>query len=151
VRRPALAAVLIAAAALPACGGGDERLTAEEYRRQARDICQRADRATDRIEEPTRATSASIADYLRRLLSVNRGTADRLAKMEPPEDLEAGHDRAVRINREGVALVQRVIRQLERGGDSSRVLSEAQGELRRLGRESDASARALGVPECAGD
>ena len=138
------------ALAVAACGGSeDEGLTTDEYRQQARTICAEAARATSQIEQPTRATSAAIVDYLNRLLRTNERTTERFAGLEPPEELERAHADALRANRDGVAEVRRVIRELDGGGDAREVLASAQTRLTDLSERSSDAARRLGVPECA--
>jgi hypothetical protein len=134
--------------ALGACGG-DEGLTTQEYRTQARQICQDADRATEAVEEPTRATSQAIVDYFKRLLQANERSTKRFESLDPPEELQDAHQDALQANRDGVREVRRVISELEEGGDPREVLTGAQTRLEGLSREAADAARRLGVPECA--
>jgi hypothetical protein len=149
VRRPlAVLLTLTALLALAACGG-DEGLSAEEYRSQARQICQDADRATEAVEEPTRATSQAIVDYFKRLLQANERSTKRFESLDPPDELQDAHDDALRANRDGVREVRRVISELEEGGEPREVLTGAQTRLEGLSRDAADAARRLGVPECA--
>jgi uncharacterized protein YhaN len=147
-RRLAALLVLPALLAAGACGG-DDGLSADEYRAQARQICQDADRATEAVEEPTRATSQAIVDYFRRLLQANERSTRRFESLQPPEDLRDAHADALRANRDGVREVRRVISELEEGGEPREVLTGAQTRLEALSREAADAARRLGVPECA--
>ena len=148
MRRSTFLAPLAAAAlALGACGGGDEA-SPEEYRAEARQICEEADRATERIRQPTRSTPEAIADYFGRLLEPNERAVRRFQELEPPEELQDAHDDAIAANRRGADEVRRVIRQLEAGEDPRQVLAGAQTNIRRLTREADRAADRLGVPEC---
>lgn len=150
MRRLPPVATLLAVLTLAACGGGgDDRLSAGEYRTQARGICQDADRATEAVDEPTRATSDAIVDYFQRLLKANEDSTRRFESLKPPESLADPHADALAANRNGVREVRRVIRELERGGDPRAVLTEAQGRLQRLSRDAADAAKRLGVPECA--
>jgi hypothetical protein len=149
VRRPlAVLLALFVLLALGACGG-DEGLTTQEYRAQARQICQDADRATEAVEEPTRATSQAIVDYFKRLLQANERSTKRFESLDPPEELQDAHQDALQANRDGVREVRRVISELEEGGDPREVLTGAQTRLEGLSREAADAARRLGVPECA--
>jgi hypothetical protein len=140
---------LLVALPLAAACGGDDRLSTDEYREQARRICVDADRATERIEQPTRATAEAIADYFKRLLEANDRTTKRFEALEPPEELEQAHDDALEANAEAIKVVREVIDELERGGDSREVLTRAQSRLQELRRRSGDAADRLGVPECA--
>jgi hypothetical protein len=146
--RRLLPLALLAALALGACGG-DDRLSTDEYRAEARQICQDADRATEAVEEPTRATPEAIVTYFERLLSANERSTERFQELEPPEELQEAHDEALRTNREGVQEVRRVIRELQGGGDPRQVLTRAQGRLQELSTAAAGAAERLGVPECA--
>jgi hypothetical protein len=148
VRRPAAVLLALLLLALGACGG-DDGLSATEYRSQARKICRDADRATEAVEEPTRATSQAIVDYFERLLRANERSTKRFEALDPPEELQDAHNDALRANRDGVREVRRVISELEEGGEPREVLTGAQTRLERLSRDAADAARRLGVPECA--
>ena len=128
--------------------GGDDAPSPEEYRSELRKLCQDAERRTNEVSEPTRATREAIADYLTRLRDINARTIDRVEELEPPEDLKAAHDRALAANREGREKVDAVIEELEGGGDPTQVLTEARSELEDSSRAAQQAARDLGVPEC---
>jgi uncharacterized sporulation protein YeaH/YhbH (DUF444 family) len=146
-----LITALVAAAVLAGCGGGgdDEALSTDEYRKQARQICQDAGRETQAIEQPTKATNPAIADYFERLVASNERSTDRFRELEPPEELAKAHEDAVKANEEGAAEVRKVIGELEKGGDAREVLTKAQATLESLNQRADDAAKRLGVPECA--
>ena len=150
MRRTLPAALLaLAVLALAACGGGDE-LTAEEYRAQARAICDEADRATDRLDDdqPTRVTPRSVAVYFRRLVAPNERGLERFARLEPPGELQDAHDEMLGSRRRAVGEVRRLIEQLEGGEDPRQVILGARERLQRVTGEVNAAAGRLGVPEC---
>ena len=153
MRRSLLASSACAVAlALGACGGGGggeaEELTAAQYRAQAKQICTEADRATQRVQQPTRATPQAIADYLRQLLAPNDRATQRFQQLDPPAELQDAHDDALRANRRGSEEVKRLVQRLENGDDPREVLAGAQERIRSLTREANAAAGRLGVPEC---
>ena len=141
-----LAALL--ALALAACGG-DEGMSTEEYRAEARKVCLDAEKATDAIEQPTRSTPEAIVDYLQRLLDANEKTIARFDRIDPPDDLHKPHDDILAANRDGAETVRGVIRKLESGEDAREVLQASTSRLRELGRRSNEAAERLGVRECA--
>ena len=138
---------LTLAAAFTACGGEDP-LTTEEYRAELRKICQETDKKREAVEQPTRATPEAIADYLRRLRDINAASIDRVDELEPPDELKSAHDRALNANREGREKVDAVIEELQGGGNPTKVLQDAQRELRGSSRVAQDAARELGVSEC---
>ena len=140
-------ATLALAAALAGCGGDDE-LSPEDYRAELRKLCVEAERKTNAVQEPTRATRDAIADYLTRLRDINAQTIQRVEDLVPPEDLEDAHDRALKANREGRTKVDAVIKELEAGGDPTQVLTAARQDLEASSRAAKQAARDVGVPEC---
>jgi hypothetical protein len=145
-RLSVLPLLAVAVTAFAACG--DDGMSTEEYRAEARKICVDAERATDAIEQPTRSTTEAIVDYLGRLADANERTLQRFEKLDPPEDLEQPHGDILDANRDGQAVVRRVIDELEDGGDPRQVLQSSTSRLRDLGRRSNAAAEKLGVREC---
>ena len=139
---------LVLALLVAACGG-DDALSTDEYRGEARKICQEADRATKAVEQPTRTTNAAIASYFERLMAVNRKTSEQFGELTPPDELEKQHKAALDANRDGVQEVEKLVAELRRGGDARALLQAAQGRLQELSTRSGEAARALGVPECA--
>ena len=148
MRRLPTSLALALVTALVACGG-DDRMSASEYRSEAKTICTEADRATEAVQEPSSASADAISQYFERLLEANDRTTQRFKALEPPEDLQQAHDDALKANEDGVREVRRVIDELEGGGDPRQVLTQAQGRLQDLSRRSGDAAKRLGVPECA--
>jgi len=147
IRRTTTLLALLGSLALAACGG-DDRLSASEYRAEAKKVCVDAEKATDAIEQPTRSTPEAIVDYLERLLDANEKTIARFDKLDPPEDLQKPHDEILAANRQGADAVRGVIRELESGEDAREVLQSSTSRLRELGQRSNAAAERLGVREC---
>jgi hypothetical protein len=149
-RLPLIALAL--AALLAGCGGDDggDQLSTADYRAEAKQICTDADKQTDAVEEPTRATNAAIVDYFEKLLEANQRATQRFEDLDPPEELQKAHDDALAANKAGAAEVEKLIGELEGGGDARQVLQGAQSRLQDLGQRADAAAERLGVPECSG-
>ena len=138
------------AALLAGCGGGNDQLSASDYRAEAKKICTDADRETKAVKEPTRATNAAIVDYFRQLLKANEHATQRFEKLDPPDELQKAHDDTLAANKEGAQEVEKVISDLEKGGDARTVLQGAQSRLQALGKRADDAAKRLGVSECSG-
>ena len=148
MRRLLTVLTLAATTALLACGG-DDSMSTSEYRAEAKKICTDADKATERVEEPTKATADAISDYFKRLLKANENTTKRFESLDPPEELQKAHDDALAANEAGVKEVERVVSELDKGGDPREVLTDAQTRLQDLSKKSGDAAKRLGVPECA--
>ena len=145
MRRLSLIATL--ALAFVACGG-DDKLSTADYRAQLRKICEDTERQSNAVQEPTRATPEAIVDYLSRLRDVNVRSIRRVEELEPPDELEDAHERALAANREGRAEVDEVIEELEGGGEPAEVLSKARKGLQESSEAAKRAGRDLGVPEC---
>lgn len=143
-------ASLLACTAVAAVGGGcgGDDVSVEDYRAEARQICTEADRATERVEQPTRTTPKAIADYFRRLLEPAKRATQRFETLEPPDELAEEHSSVVRANRASIREVEQLVSRLGEGGDARELLAAAQDRIRTLTREADAAAKRLGVPEC---
>ena len=142
-----LLVTLVAAACIAGCGGG---LSVDEYRAELRKICDDTKRKSNAVQPPTRSTPEAIVDYLTRLRDVNAKSIEEFEKLEPPEELEDAHNRALDANREGRKKVDQVIEDLDKGGDPTQVLTEARKGLQESSRKAQRAGRDLGVPECGG-
>ena len=152
MRRPLLL-LLALVALLAGCGGDDGgggALSASEYRDEAKQICTDADKQTDSVKEPTRATNEAIVSYFRQLLAANERATKRFEELDPPEELQKAHDDTLAANKAGAEEVEKVIDQLEGGGDARKVLQDAQTRLQDLGKRANDAAKRLGVSECSG-
>lgn len=142
-----LLAVPAVAVGLTACGG-DDAMSAEEYRAEAKEICQSAEQRTEAVEQPTRPTNKAIVAYLNDLLEVNERTTQQFSDLEPPEELSDEHQKVLESNRESVAEVNRLVDQLEGGTDAKEVFQENQERLAQVTQEANSAIESLGVPEC---
>ncbi len=143
-----LAATGLAVLALAGCG---DELTAEEYRREAADICRAGNRATDRVARPRTQSAPAVADFFQRLLDANQDVIDGFEELDPPEELQGAHDEVLDVNRQGVDAVRATVGRLRGGGDLRRELQAIQSRLRPLDERADRAAQRLGVPACAED
>ena len=139
--------ISLVALAAAGCGGGDDRLTREEFVQQANDVCREFDRKIDELGAPQ--TIGEIEDFADESAEIARDGRDELADLAPPETLEDDYDRLVEMLDQAIADIERV-------GDAAADGDEA--EVQRIVQEaserdadSDRLARELGLAGCAED
>jgi hypothetical protein len=120
--------LLTAALALAACGDGDDgQLSADEYRKRANELCADATREAQDLDPPT--SPEEFADYLEEALDLTRKYETRFKDLDPPDELNDLHQRALRLNdgfeKDFEDLIDRV-----RGADDP--IAEFQRSLQRL-------------------
>lgn len=103
--RTVLALVSVAALSLPLTGcGGDDTLSAKEFRSQAEKLCNAAEKDTDKIGEELSdsATEADLAKAIDKLVDRVGELADDIAALKPPKDLVEGRDDMIAAVRKGL-------------------------------------------------
>ncbi|MBD0317174.1 MAG: hypothetical protein ICV71_01525 [Thermoleophilia bacterium] len=147
-RSAGLAAVLAAfATATASCsgGGGDGRLSREEFIRRADAICTDYDARLARLGNP--ASIEELGKLAARALPIAREGVAKLRALEPPETLEGDVDRWLARNDENVASIA-AIGDAARADDATRVQELASAATANE-RKADALARRLGLRACA--
>ena len=130
----------------PGCGGDDDDAAAADYRDDANRICTEGKRAVDALPPPTSA--AGFERYLGRVQRISRRYDRAFESLDPPEELRAQHERAVRLAEQGDRLLAELRTSLEGGRQPLGALRSNLPELERLVRESNALARRMDLPEC---
>ena len=140
----ALPPLIAVAAALAGCaGGGDERLSREEFVAQATAICTRAEERLVELEQPD--TVEELGAYARQARAITDESVSNLRELEPPEELEDGFERYLARGADVVELLGDLEAAAEAGDEA---------EARRLARElvesadAEEAARAAGIPAC---
>jgi hypothetical protein len=131
----------VGALALLSCGA--ETLTAEQYRERGNRLCREADR------EARRLAHGSLRTQVEKIADAADRSQERFERLEPPEELRANHDEAVRLGREALELFREAERNFERDGADA-LLNEIE-EIDRVVREGDEVSRELGLTACATD
>ncbi|HEX2087851.1 MAG TPA: hypothetical protein VHF89_19350 [Solirubrobacteraceae bacterium] len=151
-----LAAVLAAAALVAAsagCGGsGDEEaMTVGDYRAAAAEICRDAKQATAPLIQRSPATDREYRDMLEELVELNEEPRERLADLEPPEELRAAHRDLLAAHDLAVELTGKIVERLEAGETRQAIFRRGPTgrQLVEVGRRRDEAARRLGVRDCA--
>jgi hypothetical protein len=134
-------ALLVAVAGLCGCGADSrDELTAEEYRERGNRICREAERDARRLER------AGLREQLEASADAAEESQERFEKLEPPDELREKHEQAVRQGREALELLRKAEQAVE--GDDRPSLVGLAGELDRVVREGNATARELGLTDC---
>jgi hypothetical protein len=141
-------ALLIGVVAVAGCGGGSDGggLTASEYRNEANSLCRQSAEAARRQPEPK--SLDEIDDSFQHILNESKPYDRRFAALNPPPELRAKHEEAVRDTRRVEAYLERLVRKLRRSHDQGATLSKASPGLGRLIEEGNRHSRALGLDDC---
>lgn len=148
MRRSLCLLAVLAALPLSGCGGGDDKASADQYRKQAATICKQARSESNAVKQPTKATSDALVSYLQDLLKVNQRTTDRFSHLKPPDELKDKHQRVLSTNREAVKVVESLVNQLKAGTPAKAVFANSQARLQSITTRATDAVKALGVPEC---
>lgn len=69
------------------CGGGNDRLSARDYAREASALCRRGNGVVARVEIPPLGATTDASRAMARIVVVQRDTIDELRDLRPPEHL----------------------------------------------------------------
>jgi hypothetical protein len=139
-----IALTLTCAAALAACGG-DDRLSADEYREQGNEACKAYEQRLGELSQPS--SLEDVPGYADDAQAELTELIDTLDELQPPDDLEQKHNELVRVGRQSVD----ALGDLSAAGESGEQ-EEVQKVLRdaaRLDQRSDELSRSLGLTACA--
>jgi hypothetical protein len=146
VRAGGVVAVLGALFLLAGCGGedGGGQLSAEELRGQADAICAKYDDEFNALGEPTSADELDA--FLEEAIPLVEEQTNELENLDAPDELADDWDRAMAVQREGLANV-RALQDAVQDGDATRI-QELLAEAKSIRAESDQLARDLGLETC---
>jgi len=145
----ALTCTLVVAGA--GCGGdesgsGEGPLTAAEYRKQGNSLCKEAVREAEAIPAPR--SPDDIADYLEEVFATSEKVTDEFVELEPPEALQADHERAVELSRESEKTFDALIERVRDASDPQAAVRREFSKLAPdLARAEDLNTK-LGLEEC---
>jgi hypothetical protein len=147
MRLVSLTGLLVTAAiGLGACGG-DDGLSKADYVEQANAICRDANTQLGKIAEPSDV--AGIAAYVASAKTVTSAAVDKMAALEPPEELRADHQAHVADGRKVVTLADDLAAAAKTGDQAAFQRISQQGD--RMDETSDARAERMGLTDCADD
>jgi hypothetical protein len=139
-----IALVLVSAAALAGCGGDDDRLTREEFTRQATAICDDLERRTEQVDEPR--SPADVDDFAADLRAIVEDGLSDLRELRPPEDLEQPYERYLESGEELRAELERMAEAAADGDAAGVQAAVERGE--ELSESAGGLARDAGIPGC---
>ena len=122
--------------------------TAAEYRQAANAVCVETEQGISELDNPPNATAEQTADILEDGLEIQQEGIDKLKALEPPANLQARHERAVRLVEQRQALTQQLLERIRDGEDIQKLTRELGPRIQRLRTQGDNAARALGLTEC---
>lgn len=145
--RLALGIALVALAAAAAGCGGDDRLSREEYVKQADAVCAKYEKRLDALPEPE--STEDLKAVIDEGLPIAREGTEELKALEPPEELEADVDEWHERNDKNLELIEDLGAAAEE--DDEERIQELAAEADRNEQEADRIAAEIGLDNCAQD
>lgn len=139
-----IAITLTCAAGLAACGG-DDTLSAEEYRKQGNAACQAYEKDVRALPQPK--SVQDIPDYAGDAQDELTKLIATLDELQPPDDLQQKHDELVKLGRQSADALGGLSEAGESGKQTQ--IQQALGKAAQLDQQSDQLARDLGLDDCA--
>jgi hypothetical protein len=144
----ALVAVLVGALVLLAagCGGGDARLSTEEFQSQANAICAKYQKQLKALGSPS--SLDEIPDLVEQALAILNKEVDEIAALHPPEKLQSDFDKMIAASNKTKAAADD-LSAAAKSGDQAAV-QQALEDGNAASKEADQLATGLGLSECKG-
>ena len=137
--------VLAVAVLAAGCGGGEKRLSREDYSKQADAICTKYNAKIKALGQP--GSIRALPGYVDRALPIARKGTDELRRLKPPKDEEKTAKEWLDQNDSVVAAMER-LRDAAKHADRTGVQS-ALTDASSANRASNRFARQLGLRVCA--
>lgn len=136
-------ALVLSLLALAAAGCGDGGvLTKDELVAKADAICADANKAIDGMEQPR--TPAALREYATKAAELADRQVDKLKALQPPADVEADWQEAMRVLSQQVTLARNLADSADDQGKLQQIVEEGQ----KLTEKSDAIAKKIGLKQC---
>ena len=143
MRAAAVGLVLVALAA--GCSSGDDRLSKEDYTKQADALCTKYDAELAKLPAPT--TLDSLATMAQQAKGIAAEGAAKLRALKPPEELQKQVDAWLALNDQNVKDIQ-AMRTAAAAGNRVKV-QEIARDAQRNEAKADELARKIGLKACA--
>ena len=146
--RARLAAILAVAlvATTAACGGGgDDRLSQEDFRSQANAICRKYNDKLQALGSPS--SPAEVGGFVDQVIPLLRQGISELRALRPPAEAEDDYDRMLDETEKAIPAAQNLADAAEKNDEVA--LQEALAAARNADEASDKIATKLGLTGCA--
>jgi hypothetical protein len=145
VRLTALLAVAIVATTAGCGGGGDDRLSQEEFQTRANAICQKYNDKLQALESPS--SPDEISGFVNQVIPLLRQGISELRALKPPAEAEDDFDRMLDETEKGIPAAQKLADAAEKNDEAA--VQEALDAARKADQASDEIAGKLGLTGCA--
>jgi hypothetical protein len=142
-----IALVLAAGATASACGGGDDRLSQDEFRQQANAICAKYDEKIKALGSPS--SPSEVPDFVRQGIPLLRQGIAELRALKPPTELDADYNRMLDETAKAIPAAQSLADAAEKGDAAA--VEEAIAAGQKANDASDRLATNLELDKCAAD
>jgi 2-hydroxycyclohexanecarboxyl-CoA dehydrogenase len=151
VRGPTVVATLVTLSAFVGAGcGGDEALSADDYRAQTSEVCSEALERTMAVEPPD--SPEALGGFLEEVVEIGGDLQDDFEGLEPPDDLADQHDDLVALGQEQEETLESLIDEIEQSDDPAATFTERIPELNDQVEESNQIVDEIGgIEECKGE
>ena len=130
---------------LAACGGGDDRLSKEDYQEQGNAICSKYERQIDAVPEP-RDNPESVVAYVDKVVPLAEKQVAEMRDLKPPENDQDAHDEMLREAERVVTAARRLGTAAENKDQAAAQRALSDGES--ASENADAIAKDLGLDAC---
>jgi hypothetical protein len=145
VTRLAVGLALAAAIAAGCGGGGDERLSTDEFRQRANGICERYDAKIAAIGDP--ASPEEIPGFMEKTIPLIRQGLAELRALNPPEEFEQDYERMLAVTERAIPAAEQLADAAEK--QDAEAVQDALQAGEAADKESDRIALQLGLDKCA--
>jgi hypothetical protein len=138
-------AVALVATTAACGGGGNDRLSQEEFQRQANAICDKYDSRIQALGTPSSAQE--VSGFVDQVIPLLQQGISELRALKPPEDVEDDYDRMLDETEKAVPAARKLADAAEE--NDAAALQEALAAARKADQASDEIATKLGLTGCA--
>ena len=124
------------------CGRDD----AADYREKGNELCREAAREVERLDTPL--TADELVRFFERATDIAARSQDEFAALDPPDELEQVHERAVREGNRQERFVRDLIERMRASEQPQRLIQDELDRFQRMIRRGEALNRRLGLEEC---
>jgi len=128
-------------------GGGGSQLSKAEYTKQAEKICTDSEKATDALDEPTKAEE--VKPFLEKGIDITQKAVDDFKALKPPSDLADEHKAVVEAEQGALDKLSSITSSLKGDASDAEKVQKASPELDKISKDVDTKLKAAGLNACA--